>query len=341
MPKREGKRTIIFENRPRIAGYYAVVGKKEGEGPLSAEFDEVHEDAMLGLGSFEKAESELQRRAVVGALGKAGLAPDETDCIFAGDLLNQCIGSSFGLMDFEIPFFGLYGACSTMALGLINAAVYVDSGAARRAVAVTSSHFCSAERQYRFPLEYGSQRPQTSQWTVTGSGSAVIADEGAVYLHSACIGKICDLGVKDQNNMGAAMAPAAYDTVRAYFEDTKTAPDDYDLIITGDLGLVGSSLFCSLFARDGIDITRKHRDCGLLIFDRERQDVHSGGSGCGCSASVLCSHILNRMNRGELSNILFCATGALLSPTSVQQGNSTPSVAHLVNLRAQKNDRIV
>ena len=207
MPKRKGKRTIIFENKPSIAASYAVVGKKEGEGPLASDFDEIHEDATLGLGSFEKAESELQRRAVIGALDKGGITPDKIDCIFAGDLLNQCIGSSFGLLDLEIPFSGLYGACSTMALSLINAAVYVDGGAAKTAVAVTSSHFCSAERQYRFPLEYGSQRPQSSQWTVTGSGSAVISSEGEVELHSACLGKICDLGVKDQNNMGAAMAP--------------------------------------------------------------------------------------------------------------------------------------
>ncbi len=336
MPERMG-RTIFFKNTPRIAGYYSVVGKREGEGPLASEFDEIHEDETLGLGSFERAESELQRRAVLGALKKSSLAPEDIDCVFAGDLLNQCIGSSFGIMDMEMPFVGLYGACSTMALSLLNAAVYVDSGAAGRAVAVTSSHFCSAERQYRFPLEYGSQRPQTSQWTVTGSGSIVLGGKaGDVYIHSACIGKICDLGVRDQNNMGAAMAPAAYDTVNAYLGDTKTTPDDYDMIFTGDLGFVGSSLFCSLFARDGVDITKKHRDCGLMIFDRKRQDVHSGGSGCGCSASVLCSHILNELRQGKLNNILFCATGALLSPTSVLQGNNTPSVAHLVNIRKSK-----
>jgi len=339
MAKRIGKRTIIFENSPKIAGYYSVVGKKEGEGPIGDGFHEVCEDELLGFDSFERAESELQRRAVLGALDAAKTKPQNIDCIFAGDLLNQCIGSSFGIGDLEIPFSGLYGACSTMALALINAAVHIDGGAAKEAIAVTSSHFCSAERQYRFPLEYGSQRPQSAQWTVTGSGSAVLtAKRGDIAVHSACIGRICDLGVKDQNNMGAAMAPAAYDTVRAYLEDTETTPDDYDMILTGDLGLVGSSMFCSLFARDGVDITRVHRDCGLLIFDRERQDVHSGGSGCGCSASVLCSNILNRMNGGELKNILFCATGALLSPTSVLQGNSIPSIAHLINLRRQ--DRI-
>ena len=207
MPKRLGKRTIIFENRPRIEGFYASVGKKEGEGPLAKDFDEINDDVSLGLGSFERAESEFQRRAVLGALKKAGVSPTEVDAIFAGDLLNQCIGSSFGVMDLEIPFLGLYGACSTMALSLINAAVHVDSGAANRALAVTSSHFCSAERQYRFPLEYGSQRPQTAQWTVTGSGAALIGNQGAIYAHSATVGKICDLGVKDQNNMGAAMAP--------------------------------------------------------------------------------------------------------------------------------------
>ncbi len=334
MPSRLGKRTIIFENKPRVLGYAAVVGSKEGQGPLSAEFDNIYEDASMGLKSFEKAESELQRMAVLAALKKAKLNPENIDCIFAGDLLNQCIGSSFGIMDLCIPFVGLYGACSTMALSLLNAATYVDSGAATHAVAVTSSHFCSAERQYRFPLEYGAQRPPTAQWTVTGSGSVVLGQgEKRPYVHSATIGLVCDLGVKDANNMGAAMAPAAYDTILAYLTDTNTKPQDYDAIFTGDLGLVGSELLYELMSRDGVDLKTKHKDCGLMIYDRKRQDTHSGGSGCGCGASVLCSHILKRLEKGVFKNILFCATGALLSPTSTQQGNNIPVIAHAVNLR--------
>ena len=334
MAKRVNARTVIFDKKPSFRSSAAIVGKKEGAGPLYEWFDLCGKDDTFGQSSFERAESQLQRLAVLAALKKAGLKPQEIDCIFAGDLLNQCIGSSFGLKDLFIPFMGLYGACSTMALSIINAALFIESGAGERAVAVTSSHFCSAERQYRFPLEYGAQRPPTSQWTVTGSGAAVITNEsGLPYVHSACIGTVQDLGVKDANNMGAAMAPAAYDTISAYLSDTKTAPSDYDAIITGDLGAVGGELLKKLFLRDGIDISPVYNDCGLLIFDREKQDVHAGGSGCGCGASVLCSYLLGRMKKGEIKNLLFCATGALLSPTSTQQGENIPAIAHLVNIR--------
>ena len=332
--KRIGKRTIIFENKPRIISYGSVVGKKEHEGPLSNEFDAYTTDSFFGEKSFEKAESKLQKTAVQTALDKAGLTPDDIDNIFAGDLLNQCIGSSFGLRSFGIPFIGLYGACSTMALSAGLAAVFIDSGAAKKTVSVTSSHFCSAERQYRFPLNYGSQRTPTAQWTVTGSGALILGkDGGDIYISSVTFGEIEDLNIKDANNMGAAMAPAAAGTLLNFFKDTETKPDDYDIIFTGDLGYVGTNLLYELLEREGIDIRCRHSDCGTLIFDREKQDVHAGGSGCGCSASVLCSYIMHRLEQGDFGNILFMSTGALMSPTSSFQGESIPGIAHLLNIK--------
>lgn len=332
--KRIGKRTIIFENKPRIISYGSVVGKKEHEGPLSNEFDAYTTDSFFGEKSFEKAESKLQKTAVQTALDKAGLTPDDIDNIFAGDLLNQCIGSSFGLRSFGIPFIGLYGACSTMALSAGLAAVFIDSGAAKKTISVTSSHFCSAERQYRFPLNYGSQRTPTAQWTVTGSGALILGkDGGDIYISSVTFGEIEDLNIKDANNMGAAMAPAAAGTLLNFFKDTETKPDDYDIIFTGDLGYVGTNLLYELLEREGIDIRCRHSDCGTLIFDREKQDVHAGGSGCGCSASVLCSYIMHRLEKGDFGNILFMSTGALMSPTSSFQGESIPGIAHLLNIK--------
>ena len=332
--KRIGKRTIIFENKPRIISYGSVVGKKEHEGPLSNEFDAYTTDSFFGEKSFEKAESKLQKTAVQTALDKAGLTPDDIDNIFAGDLLNQCIGSSFGLRSFGIPFIGLYGACSTMALSAGLAAVFIDSGAAKKTVSVTSSHFCSAERQYRFPLNYGSQRTPTAQWTVTGSGALILGkDGGDIYISSVTFGEIEDLNIKDANNMGAAMAPAAAGTLLNFFKDTETKPEDYDIIFTGDLGYVGTNLLYELLEREGIDIRCRHSDCGTLIFDREKQDVHAGGSGCGCSASVLCSYIMHRLAKGDFGNILFMSTGALMSPTSSFQGESIPGIAHLLNIK--------
>ena len=335
--KRIGKRTIIFENKPRIISYGSVVGKKEHEGPLSNEFDAYTTDSFFGEKSFEKAESRLQKTAVQTALDKAGLTPDDIDNIFAGDLLNQCIGSSFGLRSFGIPFIGLYGACSTMALSAGLAAVFIDSGAAKKTISVTSSHFCSAERQYRFPLNYGSQRTPTAQWTVTGSGALILGkDGGDIYISSVTFGEIEDLNIKDANNMGAAMAPAAAGTLLNFFKDTETKPDDYDIIFTGDLGYVGTNLLYELLEREGIDIRCRHSDCGTLIFDREKQDVHAGGSGCGCSASVLCSYIMHRFEKGDFGNILFMSTGALMSPTSSFQGESIPGIAHLLNIKKEK-----
>ena len=339
MAKRIGKNTVLFEKQIAFRSFASIVGKKEGQGPLGNEFDLVGKDDKFGQKSFERAESQLQRLALLGAVKKAGYKPQDIDCIFAGDLLNQCIGSSFGIKDLYIPFVGLYGACSTMALSIINASMYLESGAVSRAVAVTSSHFCSAERQYRFPLEYGAVRPQTSQWTVTGSGAVLLeCVSGYPYIHSAGVGVIQDLGIKDTNNMGAAMAPAAYETIKTYLIDTNTKPSDYDVIFTGDLGYVGSELLYRLFERDGMNLSAVHSDCGLMIFDRDLQDVHSGGSGCGCGASVLCSRILQQLQGGILKNVLFCATGALLSPTSAMQGENIPSIAHVINIRAFEKD---
>ena len=339
MPVRTGKYTIKLETAPMVIGYSSVVGKKESEGPLGKYFDQCHSDTTLGESSWEKAESRMQNEAVNIALRKANLKNTDIDCIFAGDLLNQCISSTFGLRSLDIPFLGQFGACSTMAQTLGIASLFVESGAAKRAAAVTSSHFCTAERQYRYPLEYGGQRTPNSQWTATASGAIIVGNasdslEAKISISGVTYGRIVDLGVKDANNMGAAMAPAAAETILNYFSDTGTGPEDCDLILTGDLGSVGSSLLEKLMLREGKDITGRHNDCGLMIYDAEKQDVHAGGSGCGCSAAVLCSIIFQKMTAGQLHKVLFVGTGALMSPTSSQQGESIPSVAHLVCLEA-------
>lgn len=334
MIRRIGGHTIGFEEMPSITGYASVVGKKESEGPLGSIFDKVIYDSYDGKDSYEQAESQLQIEAVGAALVKAKKKANEVDYIFAGDLLNQCISSSYGLRDFNIPYLGQYGACSTMAQGLIMSAVFVESGAANIAMCVTSSHFCSAERQYRFPLEYGGVRTPTAQWTVTGAGSCVIENvKKGPCIARATVGKMVDLGVTDANNMGAAMAPAAAQTLKNYFDDTETKPEDYDLILTGDLGEVGSKALYDLLKLENIDIISRHNDCGLMIYDRKKQDVHAGGSGCGCAGSVFCSKILNDIVDKKLNNILFMATGALMSPTSCGQGASIPSIAHLINVK--------
>ena len=334
MIRRIGGHTIGFEEMPSITGYASVVGKKESEGPLGSIFDKVIYDSYDGKDSYEQAESQLQIEAVGAALVKAKKKANEVDYIFAGDLLNQCISSSYGLRDFNIPYLGQYGACSTMAQGLIMSAVFVESGAANIAMCVTSSHFCSAERQYRFPLEYGGVRTPTAQWTVTGAGSCVIENvKKGPCIARATVGKMVDLGVTDANNMGAAMAPAAAQTLKNYFDDTETKPEDYDLILTGDLGEVGSKALYDLLKLENIDIISRHNDCGLMIYDRKKQDVHAGGSGCGCAGSVFCSKILNDIVDKNLNNILFMATGALMSPTSCGQGASIPSIAHLINVK--------
>lgn len=334
MATKTGKYTLRMDRRPSILSFAASGSKKEGEGPLGREFDIINEDPTFGQTTWEQSESYMQRECVDRALQKGNLPPQELDCIFAGDLLNQCISSAYGMRGLAVPYFGLYGACSTMAESLLLASVFVETGAAKHCLAATSSHFCSAERQFRFPLEYGGQRPPTAQWTVTGAGAAVVSSQGSgpPYVARVCAGCIEDYGIKDINNMGAAMAPAAAQTLLRFFEDTKTAPEDYDAIFTGDLGQVGSDLMLQLLQEEGCDAVSRHRDCGLLVYDRERQDVHAGGSGCGCSASVLCAHILPRIKDGRLGEVLFMATGALMSPTSNLQGETIPSIAHLVHL---------
>ena len=333
MPERKGQYTVLMSSRPTILGYAAVVGKKEGEGPLGRYFDYIFEDTTLGEKTWEKAESALQREAFTRALDKAGLSPSQIHYLFAGDLLNQNIASTFGMRESNVPLLGQFGACSTMAQTLGMAAVFVDSGAADLCSAVTSSHFCTAERQFRFPLEYGGQRTPTAQWTATASGSAVVGMGGSgVHIAAVCFGRINDLGITDANNMGAAMAPAAADAIANFLTDTTTTPEDYDLIVTGDLSQVGSELLRDLLERKGIKLGSKHADCGLMMYDREKQDVHAGGSGCGCSASILCSYFLSKLEKKELNNLLFVATGALMSPTSSQQGESIPGIAHLIHL---------
>ena len=340
MAQRLGKRTLVMDNPPSIAGYASVVGKKEGEGPLFKDFDLICEDTALGEKTWEKAESRLQKDAVNKALSKSALSSSDIDYIFAGDLLNQCIGTTYGLRDLQIPLLGVFGACSTMAEALGLSSVFVDGNVANNCIAVTSSHFCTAERQFRFPLEYGGQRTPTAQWTVTGSGAIVVSKSSIPpYLKEVTFGMIEDLGIKDANNMGAAMAPAAASTIKAFFDDTTYTPDDFDLILTGDLGSVGSQLLIEILNREGLKIEKQHNDCGMLIYDRRSQDVHAGGSGCGCSASVLCSYILNRMKGKDINDILFVATGALMSTTSVQQGESIPSVAHLVHISNYKSQK--
>lgn len=315
-----------------VLSFATVAGKKESEGPFGGIFDITDKTDRFGADTWEKAESEMQRSALIGAMEKAGLGTDDIDALFAGDLLNQCTGSTFGLLDFDIPFFGIFGACSTLAEGIILSALALEGGQLRRCAVTSSSHNCSAERQYRFPLEYGGQRTPTAQWTVTGAG-AYILDAGAgkgPYVSDVMGGIVKDSKIKDSANMGAAMAPAAADTLCRYFKATDTAATDYDKIITGDLGFEGSSLFAELMSFEGYDISAVHEDCGKLIYDRKRQDVHSGGSGCGCCAVILGPHFLKKVEKGELGSILFMATGALMNPASIQQGNSIPAVAHLV-----------
>lgn len=332
-------RSIIFEKKPEILSSAGCVGEKEGAGPLGTEFDAVFTDKQLGKKTWEQKESELLRRTLSLAVEKSPFSVPEIDVVFSGDLLNQCTASAFGLRGMGIPFAGVYGACSTMALTLLNAALALESGGFACAAACTCSHFCAAEKQFRLPLEYGGQRTPTAQWTVTGAGAAVLSSgtgNGNPVIRAAHVGTICDLGIKDATNMGAAMAPAAKKTISDFMKDTGTVPGDFDLILTGDLGAVGSRLLCELLEKeDGTDITGVHNDCGLMIYNMEKQDVHAGGSGCGCSASVLCSYIMKLMRRGKLKRVLFAATGALLSAISPLQGESVPGISHAVILEME------
>lgn len=334
MAIRTGRYTLTLPTRPVIAGSAAVVGKKEGEGPLAEEFDHIFSDTTMGENSWEKAESALSREAVIRALAKAEVSSADVDVIFSGDLLNQCIATTFGLRELDMPFAGLYGACSTMALSLAMAGVFTDCGAANTAVAATSSHFASAEKQFRYPLEYGGQRPPAAQWTATAAGAAVVKKEGGgPTIEQVLFGRIQDLGIKDANNMGAAMAPAACATIADFLRDTNTKPSDYDMILTGDLGVVGSHLLCELMQKqENIDITAVHADCGMMLYAIDEQDVNAGASGCGCSGSVVCSYIMRRLKAGELKRVLFVGTGALMSTTSSRLGESIPGIAHAVLL---------
>ncbi|GFR35192.1 stage V sporulation protein AD [Thermobrachium celere] len=329
--KRLGEQTIAFKNPPSIISTAAIAGPKEGEGSLRDYYDIVLDDDLFGEETWEKAESKMQKEAVRLALEKLQIDEKDIDYIFAGDLLNQLMASSLAARDYRIPFFGLYGACSTLTESMSLGAMAVDGGFADYVIASTSSHFCSAERQFRFPLEHGNQRPPTSQWTVTGAGAAVISSKGkGPYITHVTTGRVVDFGIKDANNMGAAMAPAAADTILRHFKDTGRTNKDYDLIITGDLGKVGMELTLDIVKKQGFDMSANYSDCGVKVFDLTQQDVHAGGSGCGCSAIVFCGYLYKQLLEGNLNRILLISTGALLSPTSTMQGESIPGIAHAV-----------
>lgn len=328
------KSILKFKRTPKITSTYSVVGHMEKNGPLGDLFNEYSQDDKFDTCSWEKAESEMQRRALSGALKQGNLIDSEIDVLLAGDLLNQCVGSNYGLSSFDVGYLGLYGACSTCSEGLLIGSCLYGGGIVDTCAAVTSSHYCSSERQFRFPLEYGGQRTPTAQWTTTGAGAFILSENGSVEICEAVIGRVCDKGIKDISNMGAAMAPAAIDTIKRYFIESELSPSDFDLIVTGDLGYEGSEITKDLLLKDGIDIRKNHTDCGLMIFDREGQDVHAGGSGCGCSAVVMSASIIPNLESQTLKNVLFIGTGALMSPLSLSQGGTIPAVAHLVRLKS-------
>lgn len=326
-----GEQSLRFPREVYITSSASVVGKKEGEGPLGKCFDMVCGDDKFGEDNWEQAESTLQKEALALAMGKAKLKPEDIRYLFAGDLLGQNIATSFGLMDYEIPLFGLYGACSTAGESLSLAAMCVGAGYAKTVAALTSSHFASAEKQFRFPLEYANQRPVSATWTVTGSGAFILSGKRSrIKITGITTGKIVDMGVKDSMNMGAAMAPAAANLIAQNLEDFKRKPEDYDKIITGDLGYVGQEILIDLLKKKKIDISLVHEDCGILIYDKEKQGTGSGGSGCGCSAVTLSAHYLPQLMQGKLKRILFVPTGALLSTVSFNEGQSVPGIAHAV-----------
>jgi stage V sporulation protein AD len=339
-----GRQTVLFADPPSIIGFGSAGGGKEGAGPLGAHFDRISADNSFGeKNSFEKSESAMQTSAFEEALRRARLCAADMDYLFGGDLLNQCIATAYAARGYNIPFFGLYNACSTMAESLILASMALDGGFGDRAAALTSSHFCTAERQYRSPLEYGGQRTPTAQWTATAAGAVVLSrhsQANAPYITGATVGKVTDRGIKDAANMGAAMAPAAYQTLMAHFQDTGRGPRDYDRIVTGDLGELGAEIVRDFFRKDGIPIGEQYTDCGLLLYDQKRQDVHAGGSGCGCSAAVLCGYLLQLMAEGRFENLLFCGTGALHSPTALMQKESIPGICHALVISRQKGNPI-
>ncbi len=330
---KRGRQSFRLVEMPVITAWASVVGKKESQGPLAHCFDRTSQDTLFGQKTWEQAEKQMQKMALDILLEKAKISRHQLDLVYSGDLLNQCIGSSFTLRNTGIPHLGLYGACSTMAESLVLASMAVSGGYFDRVAAMTSSHFASSERQYRFPLGYGGQRTPTAQWTVTGSGAALVCSGGKGPRIDCCtVGTVTDLGIKDANNMGAAMAPAAYATIRAHLEDMRRSPEDYDRIVTGDLGQLGKELLLELARRDSVCLGGRLEDCGTLVFDRQGQDVHAGGSGCGCSAITLCGYYLDQLAQGKLKRILFCGTGALLSPVSTQQGLPIPGVCHAVSI---------
>ncbi len=329
--KKLGRQTYALAHPPVLNGWGTAAGRKEGQGPLSAAFDFIAGNDSLGKKTWEQAETAFQEKALAFALDRAGLTADRLDLLLAGDLLNQCIASAYHARAAGVPFLGLYGACSTMAESLALGALLLDGGFGERAAAMTSSHFCSAERQYRNPLEYGGQKPPTAQWTATGSGAVILETEGkGPKVTHVTLGRVVDKGIADPNNMGAAMAPAAFDTLRAHFADTGRGPADYDRIVTGDLGSLGREIVADFFRRDGAELGEVYQDCGVLLFDAGTQDVHAGGSGCGGSALVLAGPRLKEMAAGKLDRLLFCGTGALHSPTSALQGESVPGICHAV-----------
>lgn len=327
-----GKQTLKFDNPPTILETACIAGPKEADGPLAKYFDKCIEDEMYGEKTWEKAESKIIKETVATLLSKSGIASADLEYCFAGDLLNQCISSSFGLRELNIPFFGIFGACSTFVEGLSLASVFIDGGI-KKTLCTASSHFCSSEKQFRFPLELGNQRPPTSQWTVTACGSVILSRDGqGPFITSITTGKIVDMGIKDANNMGAAMAPAAYDTIMTHFKDTGRSPSYYDAILTGDLGYIGRDIVIDLFKQSGYNIKSVYNDCGVLIFDKENQDTHSGGSGCGCCASVFSGYLFNQMRNKKIKRLLLVATGALMNSMSAQQGESIPGIAHAISI---------
>lgn len=330
--KKLGSQTIKFDNPPTILECASIVGPKESEGPLAKYFDQTLEDEFWGEKTWEKAESKIVKETVNTLISKSGISTDSIDAIFAGDLLNQCISSTFGLRESNIPFFGLFGACSTFVEALSLGAICTESFA-QNILCATSSHFCSAEKQFRFPLELGNQRPPTSQWTVTGAGAAIVSKSGpGPYITHITPGKIVDMGIKDANNMGAAMAPAFRDTLLTHFKDTGRNPSYYDGIYSGDLGHIGKEIVIELLKKEGYNIKPNYNDCGVLMFDKESQDTHSGGSGCACCATTFSGFLFDQLKKKKLKKILFVATGALTNATSAQQGESIPGIAHAISI---------
>ena len=331
--KKIGKQTFKLSNPVSIKETASIVGPKESNGPLAKYFDKCIEDEFYGESSWEKAESKFIKSATEMLIAKSGISNKDIDFCFAGDLLNQCISSCFGLRETNIPFFGIFGACSTFVESLILGAMAIDGNFAKNVLCAVSSHFCSAEKQFRFPLELGNQRPPTSQWTVTGSGACILSKEGTYpYITHVTPGKIIDMGIKDVNNMGSAMAPAAIDTLITHFQDTSRDPDYYDGIFTGDLGYIGKDILLDIVKTKGYDITNNYNDCGILIFDKNKQDTHSGGSGCACCASVFSGYLYKKLKEKKLNKILLIATGALTNSTTSQQGESIPGIAHAVSI---------